>query len=261
MPTANLFKQWLAEPTPRWGSWLMSAAPSTAESLGYAGFDFLVVDMEHVPVETPEVIHILRTLAATPAQPVVRLVWNDPVIVKKALDIGAQTLMFPFIESAQEAELAVRATRYPPAGTRGVAAVHRASHYGNDSTYLARANDHIATIIQIESLAGIANLEEIAAVDGVDALFIGPGDLAASLGYIGQIASPVVQDALKELVVRSHKAGKPCGCVAPTPQMALQFKEYGFDFIAISSDLGFMLRQAKESLDVVRTPSKQVHGE
>ncbi len=176
--------------------------------------------------------------------------------MKKTLDIGAQTLMFPFIETAAEAEQAVRSTRYAPAGTRGVAAVHRASLYGNDAEYLAKANDEIAVIIQIESLKGIENLEAIAAVDGVDALFIGPGDLAASLGYIGQIAAPIVQQTLKSLVERTHKAGKPCGCVAPTPQMALQFKEYGFDFIAISSDLGLMLRQAKESLSIVKNHSE-----
>ncbi len=256
MPAQNVFKQWLQHSNTRWGSWLMSAAPSTAEALGHGGFDFLVLDMEHVPVETSDAIHILRALAAAPAQPIVRLVWNDPIIVKKTLDIGAQTLMFPFIETAAEAEQAVRSTRYAPAGTRGVAAVHRASLYGNDAEYLAKANDEIAVIIQIESLKGIENLEAIAAVDGVDALFIGPGDLAASLGYIGQIAAPIVQQTLKSLVERTHKAGKPCGCVAPTPQMALQFKEYGFDFIAISSDLGLMLRQAKESLSIVKNHSE-----
>jgi 4-hydroxy-2-oxoheptanedioate aldolase len=252
MPAQNQFKHWLEHRERRWGSWLMSGAPSTAEALGYAGFDFLVVDMEHVPLETPQAIELLRALSATPAQPVVRLAWNDQLLVKKALDIGAQTLMFPFVETAQQAQQAVQATRYPPEGTRGVAAVHRASHYGNDGDYLKLANQQIGVIVQIESLTAIDNLEDIASIQGVDALFIGPGDLAAALGHIGQIAAPAVQETLKALVQRIHRSGKPCGCVAPNAQMAKQFQEYGFDFIAISSDVGFLLRQAKETLSTVK---------
>lgn len=255
MTVPNLFKQWLHQPTTRWGSWLMSAAPSTTEALGYSGFDFLVLDMEHVPIDTGDAIHHLRTLAATPAQAIVRLAWNDPVLVKKALDIGAQTLMFPFIETEEQARQAVASTRYPPAGTRGVAAMHRASRYGSIPDYLAQANTEIAVILQIESLEGIRNLDAIAHVDGVDGLFIGPGDLAAGLGYIGQITAPEVQSRLQELITVIHRAGKPGGCVAPTSHMAHQFQLYGFDFIAISSDLGFMMTQAKEALNQVRQDS------
>ena len=137
----NPFKRALHDHRTILGTWLMSGAPSTAEALGCAGFDFLVVDMEHVPVDTPQMIELLRTVAGTPAAPVVRLPWNDMVMIKRALDGGAQSLMMPFVQSADEARRAVACTRYPPDGIRGVAGVHRASRYGTIPGYLAGAGD------------------------------------------------------------------------------------------------------------------------
>lgn len=259
MPQTNHFKHWISSApnsatTPRrWGTWLMSAAAATAEALGHAGFDFLVVDLEHVPVDANETIHILRAIGNTPAQAVVRLAWNDAVLAKRALDSGAQTLLFPFVESAVEAEKAVNSALYPPAGTRGVAAVHRASHYGTDAPYLAQANAEICVVVQIETPTAMAALDEIAGTSGVDAIFVGPGDLAANLGHIGQMNAEPVQAALRELAERCRALGKPCGTVAPTPELAARYVEYGYDFVAIASDIGFMMRKAGEVLAQVRS--------
>src|SRR5512134_167754 len=135
----NAFKHAIAAGTPQHGVWLMSAAPSTAEALGCVGFDFVVVDMEHVPIDTPQMIEILRAVAGTPASPIVRIPWNDLVMVKRALDAGAQSLMFPFVQDEHEAARAVAATRYPPEGIRGAAGVHRASRYGTIPNYFRLA--------------------------------------------------------------------------------------------------------------------------
>ena len=172
---ANRFKRALRAAAPPIGTWLMSAAPSTAEALGCAGFDFLVVDTEHVPLDTAQTIEILRAIAGTPASAVTRVAWNDAVLVKRALDAGAQSLMFPFVQTADEARRAVASTRYPPQGTRGVAAMHRGSRYATVPDYLQRANDEIAVIVQVETPAALDALPAIAAVDGVDSIFVGPG--------------------------------------------------------------------------------------
>ena len=159
---------------PPLGTWLMAAAPATAEALGYSGFDFLVVDMEHVPIEVSDLAQILRAIGCTPAEAVVRLAWNDQVLVKRVLDAGAQTIMLPFVQTAEEASRAVSFAKYPPEGVRGVAAVHRGSRFGRVSDYLKRANDEIAVIVQLETPEAMERLPEIAAADGVDALSSDP---------------------------------------------------------------------------------------
>lgn len=245
---ANPFKRALRDNRTIYGTWLMSAAPSTAEALGSAGFDFLVIDMEHVPVDTPHMIELLRTMAGTPATPVVRLPWNDMVMIKRALDGGAQSLMMPFVQDADEARRAVAFTRYPPDGIRGVAAMHRASRFGTVPNYLANAGNEICVIVQIETLAALERLPEIAAVPGIDSIFIGPGDLAASMGLIGDIANPRVQDKLREGAQMCRKLGKPVGIVGPNPEMVGKFLEYGYTWVAIGSDMSFMVGRAQEWL-------------
>src|SRR6266513_5923126 len=180
----NQFKRAIASGKTPIGAWLMSGAPSTAEALASVGFDFLVVDMEHTPIDTPQMIGILQTIAGTPAQAIVRPPWNDMVMVKRALDAGAQSLLFPFVQNAEEAKRAVASTRYPPAGVRGVAAMHRGSRYGTVPNYQKRAHEEICVIVQIETLTAFDQLEAIAAVPGVDSIFIGPADLSASLGFL-----------------------------------------------------------------------------
>jgi 2-dehydro-3-deoxyglucarate aldolase/4-hydroxy-2-oxoheptanedioate aldolase len=262
MSKNNPFKSWLGDAsraTPL-GTWLMAAAPATAEALGYGGFDFLVVDMEHVPVEFTDLAHILRAIGCTPADAVVRLAWNDQVLVKRALDAGARTVMLPFVQNAEEAKAAASYTRYPPHGIRGVAAVHRGSRFGTIPNYLASANDDICTIVQLETPDAIARLPEIAAVGGIDALFVGPGDLSAAMGHIGNIAHPEVQALIEKAAKDAHAAGKPIGIVGPNPDMVKRFIAYGYNYAAVASDIAMMTGRANEWLGQLKgvTPAPAV---
>jgi 4-hydroxy-2-oxoheptanedioate aldolase len=249
---ANLFKRAITSGKTPVGTWLMSGAPSTAEALGCAGFDFLVVDMEHVPIDVGEMIGLLRAIAGTPAQAIVRPPWNDMVMVKRAMDAGAMSLLFPFVQNADEARRAVAYTRYPPAGTRGVAGTHRGSRYGAVTDYLKRANDEVCVIVQIETPAALERLPEIAAVPGVDSIFVGPGDLSASMGHIGNIGNPEVQAKLASAAAACRKLGKPCGIVGASPEMVAKFLEYGYSWVAIGSDMSLMVGRAQEYLGKVR---------
>lgn len=230
----------------------MSAAPSTAEAMGFCGFDFLVLDMEHVPVGVPEATEILRAIGCTAAAAVVRLAWNDRILVKRMLDAGATTLMIPFVQNASEAQAAVSYARYPPDGVRGVAGIHRASRYGTAAGYLARANADVRLILQLETPAALASIGEIAAVPGVDALFVGPGDLSAAMGHLGDIEHETVQSALREAAAAAHSSRTPVGIVGPNPGMVSRFVDYGYDFVAISSDMAMMTGQATAFLAALR---------
>jgi 2-dehydro-3-deoxyglucarate aldolase/4-hydroxy-2-oxoheptanedioate aldolase len=247
----NAFRTKLSRGTPL-GTWLMSGAPATAEALGHVGFDFLVLDLEHVPVDAPQAIEHLRAIGNTPAAPIVRLPWNDLVWIKRMMDAGAQTIMVPFVQNASEAEQAAQAMRYPPQGRRGVAAVHRASHYGVDRTYLKTANDRAFLIVQLETPEAIANLPEIARVQGVDGLFIGPGDLSAAMGHLGDIAHQDVQTALANAAAASRNAGLPVGIVGPNPDMVKRFLDYGYSFAAVASDMGMLTSRAGDFLAALR---------
>jgi 2-keto-3-deoxy-L-rhamnonate aldolase RhmA len=251
---SNRFKAWLTGegPRPPLGTWLMSGAASTAEAMGWCGFDFLVLDMEHVPVEVTDMVAILRAIAVTPAETVVRLACNDQVLVKRVLDGGARTLMFPFIETAEEARAAVAYTRYPPAGVRGVAAMHRGSRYGRAPAYLKRAGEEIAVIVQLETPRAVERLAEIAAVPGVDALFVGPGDLSAAMGRIGEIGHEEVQALIRRAAEAAAAAGKPIGIVGPNPEMVRRFLDYGYSFAAVASDMAMMTARAGDLLGELR---------
>ncbi len=256
-PFTSPFKTLLGQPQVPLGTWLMSGTPATAEAMGCIGFDWLVVDMEHVPIDYKDAYHILQAIAGTKSVPVVRLAWNDPVLVKRALDIGAQTLMFPFVQNAEEARKAVAATRYPAEGepfpgTRGYAAMHRASRYTTAADYGKRANGGIFRMIQLETPAALERLEEIAAVDGVDAIFMGPGDLSSAMGVIGNVGHASVQGALKDAAERCRKTGKPIGTVGPTPEMVQDFISWGYSFVAVASDMGMMMRQANQFFSALK---------
>lgn len=243
----NRFKQWLSEPNRHpLGSWLMSASPNVAEAMGCAGFDYLVLDMEHVPVDVPQAIAIMQAVAGTPADLVVRLPWNDPVMVKRVLDSGAQTLMFPYIQNAEEAQQAVTSTRYPTTGLRGVAAVHRASRYGTVKDYLKHADEQIGVILQLETPEAVSQIDQIAAVEGVDALFVGPGDLSAAMGHIGDIKHPDVQAAITGAVDRCQSLNMPCGIVGADPHLVSDYVKRGFKFVAVGSDVSLMMGRAAE---------------
>ncbi len=256
----NKFKQGLRDGRTQLGAWLTSGAPSTAEAMGCAGFDFLVVDMEHTPVDTPEMVEILRTIAGTPAQAVVRLVWNDMVWLKRVLDGGAQTVLLPFVQNAEEAKRAVACTRYPPDGIRGVAGGHRASRFATIPNYLKTAAQELCVMVQIETISALEQLQAIAAVPGVDSIFIGPSDLSASMGLLGDIGNPRVQEKLRLAATQCKQVGKACGILGLNPEMVETFLGYGYDWVAIGSDMGFMVGRAQESLGKARALAAAAKG-
>ena len=248
----NAFKRDLMRKPPMVGTWVMSGGTVTAEALGCVGFDFLVVDMEHVPLDWERTHATLQAIAGTPASAVTRIPWNDTVMVKRALDAGAQTLMFPMIQNAAEAKRAVAATRYPPDGIRGIAAVHRGSRYGTVPDYLKTAGAEICVICQIETPEAASRIDEIAAVPGVDALFVGPGDLSGAMGHLGDIANPAVQKALADAAAHARRLGMPCGIVGPNPDMVGKFLAMGYSYVAVASDIGMMVGRANEFLSALR---------
>jgi 2-keto-3-deoxy-L-rhamnonate aldolase RhmA len=239
------------------GTWILSASPIVAEAIGHAGFEWAVVDMEHAPADTLDVVHMLQALASTRAVPVVRVPWNDAVAVKRVLDAGATTVMFPFVQNAADAARAVAATRYPPQGVRGIAGMSRASRFGTLPAYFRNANRTTGVIVQVETHDAVLQIESIAAVDGVDALFIGPGDLAASIGLIGEVNAPPVLDLMGRAVEAARRAGKPIGTLGESPEMVAQLRAMGFDFLAMGSDLGLMMRAAVQSIHALRTPTAE----
>ena len=241
------------------GTWIMSGSPLVAEAVGHAGFDWGVIDMEHSPLDMMEVVHLLQALSATRMVPVVRVPWNDPVTVKRVLDAGSTTLLFPFVQTSEEARRAVAATRYPPRGGRGMASMSRASRFGTVANYFQTANDNIGVIVQLETRAGVEALESIADVDGVDAIFIGPADLSASMGHVGQPTHPEVMDVMSRAAQRCKALGKPVGTVANTPDVVVRYRASGFDFIAVASDLGLLMGGAQAVVNALRTQEVGAH--
>jgi 2-dehydro-3-deoxyglucarate aldolase len=252
----NAFRQLLkaAGAHPPVGTWIMSASPLVAEATGHAGFDWGVIDMEHAPLDLMEVVQLLQAVASTKMVPVVRVPWNEAVVVKRVLDAGAATVMFPFVQDAAEAARAVAATRYPPEGVRGMAGMSRANRYGTVPNYFATANKHVGVIVQLETVQSVKQLEAIAAVDGVDALFIGPADLSASMGHAGQTTHAAVMDLMGQAVQRCKAIGKPVGTIGGDPESVAQYRATGFDYVAVGSDLGLFMQGAKSAIAALRTP-------
>ena len=242
------------------GTWLLSASPLMAEAVGLAGFDWAVVDMEHSPLDLMPVVGMLQAIAGTPMTPVLRVPWNDTVTIKRVLDAGATTLMVPFVQNVEEAQRAVDSTRYPPMGIRGMAGMSRGARYGTVSDYLTSANDGICVILQIETILAVDHLEAIVSVDGVDALFLGPADLSASMGFVGQITHPSVIAVLADAVQRCHAVGKPVGIVGGTSDQVALYQALGFDFLSVGSDLGLLVTAGQLAANAVRTQAQRVNG-
>lgn len=249
----NLFKSMLKDGLRPIGSWVMMDNAVAAEAMSWAGFDFLVVDMEHSAADTRDARAQMQAIGGNPAcSAVVRVPGHDPVGVKRVLDVGAQTLMFPMIHTADDAKAAVAATRYPPQGIRGVAAMHRGSRYGAVDGYLGKAGAEIAIIAQIETMRGVEAAERIAATDGIDALFIGPADLSADMGMLGGAASDKVFVEAGRIAAAARKAGKGVGALAADETLAARYLELGCTFIAIASDLAFMMQRARAAAAKLR---------
>jgi len=229
------------------GLWTSLCSGLVAEILAPAGYDWIMIDAEHAPNDVATVLEQLRALKGGTATPIVRPAWNDPVIIKRYLDLGVQTLLVPWIQNAAEAARAVAATRYPPAGIRGVAIIHRASGFGRVTDYLKRADAEMCVLAQVETRDALGQLEAIAAVEGVDGLFIGPSDLSAAMGHLGGNRSPEMMAVFADAAARAKQAGKPIGILAPVEEDARRFLEMGYSYVALGSDAG-LLRAAAEQL-------------
>lgn len=234
----NRFKARLSEGDPQIGLWMGLANAYTAEICAGAGFDWLVVDGEHAPNDLQSMIGQLQALAAFPVSPVVRAPVGETWILKQLLDIGAQSLLVPMVESAAQARALVEAVRYPPRGKRGVgAALARASAFNRIGDYLTTADGEMCLIVQIESVAGLAALKEIAGVEGVDAVFIGPSDLAADMGYLGRPGAPAVKQAVRTAMATLRDLSCPAGLLTADQAFARECLEEGARFVAIGTDV------------------------
>jgi 4-hydroxy-2-oxoheptanedioate aldolase len=243
----NTFRDALRAGQPQLGLWVGLADANAAEALATTGYDWLLLDGEHAPNDPRSVLAQLRALAPYPVHPVVRPVQGDVALIKQYLDIGAQTLLVPMVDSAAQAELMVRAMRYPPDGLRGMgAALARASRWNQIADYVHRANEQMCLLVQAETRLAIDNLAAIAAVDGVDGVFFGPADLSASMGYRGQPGHPDVQRALLDGIATVRAAGKAPGILMADPQVARQYLDAGALFVAIGVDTTLLVRAASE---------------
>jgi 4-hydroxy-2-oxoheptanedioate aldolase len=242
----NPFKQALAAGRRQIGFWLALSDSYAAEAVAGAGFDWLVLDMEHAPNTLDSVLRQLQALAAYPGAAVVRPPWNDTVMIKQVLDLGAQTLLVPYVQTAEEARAAAAAIRYPPHGVRGVSAGARASRFGRVADYAQRAADELCLLVQVETVAALAELEAIAAVEGVDGVFIGPADLAASLGRLGEPGHPEVKAAVLDAVRRLAATETPAGLLTLDAEFADQCLDAGATFVAVGIDAAVLARGADD---------------
>ncbi|MFM0377348.1 4-hydroxy-2-oxoheptanedioate aldolase [Paraburkholderia strydomiana] len=243
----NTFKRALREGTPQFGLWAALADAYVTELLATAGFDWLLIDNEHAPNDVRSTLAQLQAVAAYASHPVVRPVRSDSALIKQLLDIGAQTLLLPMIDTASQAADAVAATRYPPQGIRGVgSALARASRWNRIPDYLTRAADELCVLVQVETVEGMNNLAAIAAVDGVDGVFFGPADLSASMGLLGQPGEASVREAIRGGIESVRRAGKAAGVLAPDRAIAEEYLAAGATFVAVGTDTGLLSRAAAD---------------
>lgn len=230
------------------GLWVCSGSPLVAEIFAGSGVDWLLIDMEHSANSLQSVLTQLQAVAAYPVAPVVRVPFGDDVALKQVLDIGAQNVLVPMVSTAEQARELVAAVRYPPQGRRGVgSSLSRSARWNRVDGYLGNANDHVSLFVQIESADAVANAAEIAAVDGIDGIFVGPADLAASLGVLGQQTHPDVLSAVQTTFDAVRAAGKPVGVNAFALDAAASYIENGAAFVAVAADVS-MLARGSEAL-------------
>ena len=241
----NAFKQALSAGRAQIGLWSSLSSNYSVEVTAGAGFDWLLLDMEHSPNDLESLLAQLQAAAPYPTHAVVRVPWNDMVAMKRVLDIGAQSLLVPYVSTADEARAAVAHTRYPPAGVRGVAGTTRATRFGRIKDYARRAHQELCVLVQVETQAALDSIEAICAVDGVDGVFIGPADLHASLGHAGEIANPKVKPLIDDAIRRIRRSGKAPGILTPNEDDARHWLECGALFVAVGADVGILARGAE----------------
>ncbi len=250
----NAFKRALAEGRPQFGLWNSLPGPVVAEVLAGAGYDWLVIDTEHALTDVPDTMAMMQAMAPYPVSVAVRPASNDAVLIKRLLDLGAQTLIIPYVQNAAEARAAVAAMRYAPRGIRGVAGMTRASRFGAVQGYVQQAEAELCLIVQVETAEALAQIEAIAAVDGVDGLFIGPADLAASMGHGGNAGHPEVVAAIEAAIKRIVAAGKPAGILTLDPAFARVCIGWGTRFTALGMDIALLAAAARGLVAGFRGP-------
>lgn len=249
----NPFKHWLGQNRITLGFWNALANPMLAEIVAeHPGFEWMLFDTEHAPNDIQSLIAQLQAIRFSGKPAVGRPVQNHPAEIKRLLDIGFRNLLIPNVQSVEEAKQAVAATRYPPDGTRGVSAYHRNNGYGRVTDYFQFINQSIGVVVQIESAQAVERMEQIDGVEGVDALFVGPGDLAADLGYLGQIRHPEVQAVLQEIGRRARNAGIALGITSHGIDDVERYVNWGYRFFTMSSDV-VLFRQAVAQLSDLAT--------
>ena len=236
------------------GLWLVLDSPAATEILAGSGYAWLLLDLEHTCTDLSSVLHHLRAAVGGTAELVVRVPANEPVIFKRLLDAGVRSFMVPMVQSPEDARAAVAATRYPPQGIRGVAGMTRATRYGRATDYIQQAHLDICIVAQLESAAAIADADRIGAVEGIDAVFVGPNDLAANIGKLGQPGCPEVQDLIEIALLKSRKIGKAAGILNFKPSDARNLFERGYSFIAVASDAGILARRSEALLEELKLP-------
>jgi 4-hydroxy-2-oxoheptanedioate aldolase len=241
----NSFKKAILAGQQQIGLWVSLVSAYNAELVAGAGFDWLLIDGEHSPNDVDTVLAQLQAVAPYPASPVVRPAWNDKVLIKRYLDVGVQSFLVPYVQNVAEAEAAVAAIRFPPHGIRGVAGVTRASRFGRVANYHRRAHEEICLLVQIETREGLDNLEAIAKVEGIDGIFIGPADLAAGLGHLGDIGHAEVQKEIEGAIARIKACGKAAGILTPDEKFARRYIELGTTFTAVGLDAVILARGAE----------------
>lgn len=249
----NSFKRALREGRTQIGLWSSLSSHYTVEVIAGAGYDWILLDLEHSPNDLESLLAQLQAAAPYATHPVVRVPWNDMVTVKRVLDVGAQSLLVPYVQNAEEAKAAVGNTRYPPAGVRGVAGTTRATRFGRIKDYAKRAHEEICVLVQVETRPALDQLEAICAVEGVDGVFIGPADLHASMGYPGETANPAVLPLIEEAMRRIRKAGKAAGYLSPVEADAKRMLAAGAQFVAVGADVGLLARGAENLLSKFRS--------
>jgi 2-keto-3-deoxy-L-rhamnonate aldolase RhmA len=248
----NRVKQLLKEGKSACGTWVSLCSPTAAEVVGMAGFDWLLIDMEHGAGDYQTLVTQLQAIAAAgESEPIVRVQWNDPVVVKRVLDAGARGVMIPGIKTVEEARRAVASTKYPPQGFRGIASV-RGGKYGLDTGYLKEANDQVMVFLQVETKEAVKAIDAILDVPGIDVCFVGPNDLAADLGHTGELSHPEVVAAIDK-VDKAAKARKiPLGTVSRSWDAARALFEKGYQAVSVQSDLNFLLTASRQAVESFR---------